>query len=79
MKIIKDNRGSAYKSNQIEITDKGYARYCSTISIEYFKKSKHPIFPSESIYTLFGIRGIELGDISLNDEDIKELDNLLQI
>ncbi len=76
MKIIKDHRGRGYENNQIEIIDKNHVRYCG-MPVEYLKRSKHPIFPTPSIYTVFGIRGIELADISLTQEDVKELDNLL--
>jgi hypothetical protein len=75
MKIIHDIRGDAYKCNQIEITDKGYIRYAG-MPVEYIKRSKNPLFPSPSIYTLFGLRGLELADIALNKADVQLIEEL---
>ena len=77
MQTITDTRGQAYKANQLQISDKG-VRYCG-MPVKYVKRSVHPLFPSPSMYTIFGLMDMELGDISLNENDVKELDDIFTI
>lgn len=77
-RVISDIRGAAYKNNQLTVSPKGFVYY-GDMPVDYFKRSKNTIFPSKSIYTIFGLRGLELADIALSGIDVQELNELFAI